>query len=206
MLHRHTLGRIPAKPHTAFYDDDGKLLMEQCVTYEGFNGPFSILYFRTPPTDEFAVDNLALPGFCPVEAVREQALHRRHVRSQDLEPGGDFLTARRTLFFNSDVHVGSGKPTDPADRFFSNGDGDELYFITSGSGHVETVYGILAFREHDYLLIPKSTPYRVHFDDNRGTYLVFEGRPHLRIPGQYRSIIIAIPIPPPIHMVINPVL
>ena len=44
MLHRHTLGKIPPKPHTAFYDEDGKLLMEQCVTYEGFNGPYVGMY------------------------------------------------------------------------------------------------------------------------------------------------------------------
>lgn len=187
MLHRHTLGRVPPKPHTAFYDEDGKLLMEQCVTREGFNGPFTILYFRTPPTNEFAVDDYALPGFCPADIVGEQPLYRRHVRSQNLKPTGDFLTGRRTLFVNDDVHVGVSKPTERADHFFSNGDGDELYFVTSGAGYLETVYGILPFRQYDYLLIPKSTPYRIHFDNERGTQLVFEGRPRLGIPGRYRN-------------------
>lgn len=187
MLHRHTLGRIPPKPHTAFYDETGKLLMEQCVTREGFNGPFTILYYRTPPTDEFATEDLALPGFSPVETVAEQALHRRHVRTQDLKPGGDFLTGRKTLFVTDDVHIGAVKPTKPAARFFSNGDGDELYFVTSGSGHVESVYGILPFREHDYVLIPRSTPYRIHLENDSGSLLVFEGRPRLGIPGQYRN-------------------
>ncbi|MCH8806758.1 MAG: homogentisate 1,2-dioxygenase, partial [Planctomycetes bacterium] len=69
MLHRHTIGRIPPKPHIEFRDEDGTLLMEQCVTREGFNGPFTILYFRTPPTDEFAVRGMALPGFCPFELI-----------------------------------------------------------------------------------------------------------------------------------------
>ncbi len=188
MLHRHTLGRIPPKPHTAFYDEDGQLLMEQCVTREGFNGPFTILYFRTPPTDEFEADELALPGFSPVETIAAQSLHRRHLRTQDLKPGGDFLTGRRTLFVNDDLHIGVTKPTEPAARrFFSNGDGDELYFVTSGGGYVESVYGILPFRQHDYLLIPRSTPYRIHMDKDRGTLLVFEGRPHLGIPGKYRN-------------------
>ncbi|MEE9295319.1 MAG: homogentisate 1,2-dioxygenase [Phycisphaerae bacterium] len=187
MLHRHTLGRIPAKPHTALYDEQGKLLMEQCLTREGFDGPFSILYYRTPPTDEFVADDLALPGFAPVETIAEQPLYRRHIRSQELEPGGDFLTGRRTLFVNDDVHIGVAKPTEPAARFFSNGDGDELYFVTSGGGYLESVFGILPFRRHDYLLIPKSTPYRIHLDNHSGTLLVFEGRPHLGIPGQYRN-------------------
>ncbi len=187
MLHRHTLGRVPPKPHTAFYDEDGSLLMEQCMTRQGFEGPFTILYFRTPPTDEFSVESLSLAGFCPVEAVREQPLHRRHIRTQDLSPKGDFLTARQTVLVNKSVHIGVCKPAKPAERFFSNGDGDELYFVKEGSGLLESVYGMLPFREHDYLLIPKSTPYRIHLEGDRGTMLVFEGRPWLGIPGEYRN-------------------
>jgi len=169
------------------YDHGGKLLMEQCVTREGFHGPFSILYFRTPPTDEFAAGPLALEGFCPVATAPEQTLCRRHIRSQDLLVSGDFLTARRTLLISADVHVGLSKPNRPAERFFSNGDGDELYFVNEGEGRIESVYGVLPFRRHDYLLIPKSTPYRIHFNGNRGTLLVFEGRSHLGIPGDYRN-------------------
>ncbi|MGB0716120.1 MAG: homogentisate 1,2-dioxygenase [Phycisphaerae bacterium] len=187
MLHRTTLGKFPPKPHTAFYDESGKLLMEQCMTTEGFNGPFTILYFRTPPTDEFQAEDLQLPDFCPHNIVDHQPLHRRHIRSQDMKAAGDFLTGRKTLFVNADVQIGAVKPNAAAERFFSNGDGDELYFITHGQGHLESVYGILPFREHDYVLVPKSTAYRLHFEGNKGTALVFEGRPHLGIPGQYRN-------------------
>ncbi len=187
MLHRHTLGRVPPKPHTTFRDENGKLLMEQMVTRDGFEGPFSILYYRIPPTDEFEVENLKLPGYCPFEPVREQPLHRRHIRTQDLKPGGDFLTGRRTLLFNSTLHIGICKPAQPAGDFFSNGDGDELLFIKQGSGRLESIYGVLPFREHDYVLIPRSTAYRLHLEGDRGTILYFEGRPKLGIPGDYRN-------------------
>jgi len=109
------------------------------------------------------------------------------VRSQDLVPGGNFLTSRKTLLVCDTVHVGICKPNEPADRFFSNGDGDELYFVTEGSGYVESLYGILPFRKHDYVLIPKSTAYRIHLDGDKGTLLVFEGRPWLGIPSDYRN-------------------
>lgn len=161
--------------------------MEVCITREGFHGPFTILYYQTPPTDEFEVETVSLPGFCPYELTDAQPLHRRHIRTQDLDPGGDFLTGRKTLLANGDVHVGVCKPAHPPDRFFSNGDGDELYFIKAGSGFVESIYGVLEFREHDYVLIPKSTPYRIHFAEHRGTMLIFEGRPRLGIPGDYRN-------------------
>jgi homogentisate 1,2-dioxygenase len=187
MLHRVTLGRVPPKPHTALYDEDGRLLMEQMITREGFNGPFSILYYRTPPTDEYDVEGLRLTGFCPFEPVKEQPLHRRHLKTQDLAPGGDYLTGRRTLLVNPHLQLSVVKPIEPARRFFSNGDGDELYFVTSGCGVLESVYGVLPFQEHDYLLIPKSTPYRLSLEGERGTLLVFEGRPRLGIPGDYRN-------------------
>ncbi len=187
MIHRMTLGRIPPKPHTVFRDEDGKLLMEQMVTREGFEGPYSILYYRTPPTDEFEVESLKIPGFVPFELVTEQPLHRRHIKSQDLPPGGDFLTGRKTLLVNADVHISLVKPTQAPKRFFSNGDGDELYFIKAGSGRLESVYGVQTFREHDYILIPKSTTYRLHFDGGSGVAMIFEGRPWLGIPGPYRN-------------------
>lgn len=186
MIQRHTLGNVPPKPHTTFYED-GKLLMEQMVTREGFNGPFSILYYRIPPTDEFEVESLKLPGFCPVEPIREQPLCRRHVRSQALKPAGDFLTARRTLMLNNVLQMGVAKINAAAERYFSNGDGDECWFITQGRGWLESVYGRLDFREQDYVLIPRSTPYRLHFEGDTATALVFEGRPYIRIPGEYRN-------------------
>ncbi len=185
MLHRHTLGVVPAKPHTALREN-GTLLIEQMITRSGFSGPYSILYYRTPPTDETEVVDLALNGFCPVERAKDQPLQRRHIRTQNLEPGGDFLTGRRTLLVSDCLDVGVCKPTDSTSRFFSNGDGDELYFVKAGSGTLESVYGVLPFREHDYVLIPKMTPYRMTFD-GPATLLVHEGRPEIGIPSPYRN-------------------
>jgi homogentisate 1,2-dioxygenase len=186
MIHRHALGSYPAKPHTTHYVD-GKLVMEQMVTREGFAGPFSILYYRVPPTDEFEVESLRIPGFCPVDLVKEQPLHRRHVKTQDMPAGGDFLTGRRTLLVNKTLQMSLCKPTQPAERFFSNADGDECWFVKDGSGRLESVYGNLRFRKHDYLLIPKSTPYRIHLDGDRGTLLAFEGKPWIGVPKSYRN-------------------
>lgn len=186
MIHRYQLGNVPPKPHTTFYED-GKLLMEQCLTREGFEGPYSILYFRTPPTDETQVKKMTVPGFCPFEPVEEQPLHRRHIRTQDVATDGDFLTARRTLLFNNDVQIGVCKANQPARNFFSNSDGDECWFAYDCGGVLESVYGTLPFRKHDYLLIPKATPYRLHPENHRGTFLTFEGSQFIDIPSQWRN-------------------
>ncbi|MCH8242309.1 MAG: homogentisate 1,2-dioxygenase [Planctomycetes bacterium] len=186
MIHYLKLGSVPAKNHVTHYED-GKLLMEQCVTRVGFDGTYSILYYRVPPTDECAVRPMELPGFCPMKPVENQALHRRHIRTQDLKVDGDFLTARRTVLMNDDLCVGICKPNAAAQHWFSNGEGDECWFAYDGGGFVETLYGPLAFKKHDYVIIPKGTPYRLHPAGDKGTFLVFESASHIDIPKQFRN-------------------
>jgi homogentisate 1,2-dioxygenase len=186
MIQYVAMGKIPPKPHTTHYED-GKLLMEHCHTREGFEGAFSILYYRTPPTDENAVEKLAIPGFCPFEPLAEQPLHRRHIKTQDMKLKGDFLDARRVLMFNSDVQISMVKPTEKTPRFFSNGDGDELYFVNRGKGRIETLFGVLPFKDRDYLIIPRSTPYRIHWDGPDPDFLVFEGRGFIDVPKEWRN-------------------
>src|SRR5262249_59871521 len=122
MIHRMQLGKVPPKPHTAFYDENNKLLMEHCLTREGFEGPFSILYYRTPPTDENAVEKLAIPGFCPFEPLGDQPLYRRHLKTKELKGNGDFLDARRVLLLNTDVRMSLLRPTEKTARVFFYGD------------------------------------------------------------------------------------
>ena len=130
MIHYHRVGEVPPKHHVT-HRKDGKLLMEQCVTRLGFDGTYSVLYYRVPPTDECAVRTMEIAGFCPVEPLAEQPLHRRHLRTQDLKHEGDFLTGRRTVLMNVDLRIGVCKPCEAAGKHgFSNAEGDE--FIAGG--------------------------------------------------------------------------
>jgi homogentisate 1,2-dioxygenase len=186
MIHYHRLGSVPLKHHVTHYEE-GKLLMEQCMTRVGFESTYSILYYRTPPTDEFNVRTMELPGFCPVRPIESQPLHRRHIRTQDLKAEGDFLTARRTVLLNDDIRVGISKVNKKAEPWFSNGEGDECWFAFDAGGILESVYGILNFKKGDYVLVPKGTPYRLHPDGNRGTFLVFESNSYIDLPKQFRN-------------------
>ncbi len=187
MIDYHRIGDVPAKHHITFRDGD-RLLMEQCVTRRGFDGAYSILYFQTPPTDETAVESMELPGFCPVSRMEKQPLHRRHIQTAKLQHNGDFLTGRKTVLMNEDVHIGIVKTsTEPGPDFFSNSDGDECWFAFDGGGRLETLYGTLHYKKHDYLIIPKATPYRLHPESDRATFLVFEARGFIDIPKQFRN-------------------
>lgn len=186
MIHYHRLGSVPPKHHVT-HRENGKLLMEQCMTRVGFEDTYSILYFRTPPTDENRVESMELPGFCPIAPLDQQPLVRRHLRTQNLKVSGDFLTARRTLLMNDDIRVGICKPNQPAKNFFSNADGDECWFAFDTGGVLESVFGILPFRKYDYVIIPKCTPYRIHPEGGSGTFLCFEASSYIDIPKQYRN-------------------
>ncbi len=186
MLHRLALGQLPPKPHTTCYENN-KLLMEQMITREGFHGPYSVLYYRVPPMEESSVEPFALPGYCPAKRLDEQPLRRRHIRTQDIKPGGDYLSGRRTLLVSQSLDLGVAKPVGNTGRYFCNGDGDELYFAKEGSGTLESVFGYLPFRKHDYVLIPKGTFYRLKVDAPGATLLWFEGRPEIKIPNAYRN-------------------
>ena len=186
MIHYHKLGSVPPKHHVTHYENN-KLLMEQCMTRVGFDSTYSILYYRTPPTDECAVRSMEIAGFCPVHPIESQPLHRRHIRTQDMKHEGNFLTGRRTLLMNDDLRVGVCKPDKPAKDWFSNSEGDECWFAFEGGGMLESVYGPLPFKKHDYVIIPKGTPYRLHPEGSQGTFLVFESDSFIDLPKQFRN-------------------
>ena len=84
--------------------------------------------------------------------------HRHERRSSRAATGS---TGRRLLQFNDDIEVSICKPTEDRDGFYRNGEGDEVLFIHHGTGIVETIFGDVPYRQHDYVVIPRGTTYRV---------------------------------------------
>ena len=104
------LGDIPAKRHVQFRQN-GNLLVEEVLGFEGFSGNESILYHLWSPCRVREVGE-----FRPI--VREEWVPDTHVHrltdTNPVEPGGDWLTGRRLLQFNSDIEVSICKPTETA--------------------------------------------------------------------------------------------
>jgi len=190
MLDRMTLGEIPPKPHIAFRDGEGRVRFEHCFTRRGFDTGYTILYHRRPPTAETAVALRSEGG--GVDALRPREapplpLARRHLLTNDVAPGPDLPRARTPLLFNADTTLSIARPTGNTDDLFTNGDGDELFFIFRGSGTLETPFGPLGFQEGDYVWIPCGAPYRVRFDGADNHLLIIEGRSEIGIPAYYRN-------------------
>jgi homogentisate 1,2-dioxygenase len=188
MLDRMTAGVVPDKPHTALRDGEGRLRHEECLTREGFEGPYTILYHLERPhlaQPATAAHGWEIPGDADDEP---RPLARRHYRSQELaRRGGAPLDARVPLLWNGDVVVSIVHPDEPDPVYFVNGDGDDLYFILSGGGVLRSALGDLRFTANDYVFVPRGLLHRFVPDDGQQDWLSIECAAGFGLVGDYRN-------------------
>ncbi|MEO6858492.1 MAG: homogentisate 1,2-dioxygenase [Solirubrobacteraceae bacterium] len=175
-------GQVPDKRHVAFREN-GTLLTEEVMGFEGFSGNESILYHLETPCRI-----TELGTFTPIE--REEWVPDAHAHrlfdSRLLPAGGDPITGRQLLMFNDDVEIAICRPREEQVGFFRNGEGDEVIFVHEGSGEVETTFGRLIYSEHDYIVIPRGTTYRFRPADDQ-LWLTFHTPGEIETPNRYRN-------------------
>jgi homogentisate 1,2-dioxygenase len=188
MLDRMQAGVVPDKPHTALRDAEGRLRHEECLTREGFEGPYTILYHLERPhlsQPMTPAHGWEIPGAADEEP---RPLARRHYRSQELaRRGGPPIDARVPLLFNDDVVLSVVNPDEPDPVYFANGDGDDLYFILSGGGLLRSALGELRFAANDYLFVPKGLLHRFVPDDGQQDWLSIECAAGFGLLPKYRN-------------------
>jgi homogentisate 1,2-dioxygenase len=186
MLDRVVEGRVPRKHHIAFRDDDGRLLHEEAFTTTGFEGPYTLVYHRHRPHAQHAAE--VRHGWELPRAAPARSLAKRHYRTQDLAPrSGPPVDARVPLLFNADVTVSLVQPDVADPVYFSNGDGDDLYFVVEGGGVVRSTLGDLRFGKDDYVYVPRGLPHRIVPDAGPQRWLSFECMGALHLPRQWRN-------------------
>lgn len=182
------LGRIPAKRHTAFRTDPGYknegIYYEEVITTQGFGRAYSIVYHRRPPT---RVRQVQPAGQWPIDLAADGPLRHHHLRSSQLAPSGDPITGRVPLLTNPDVTLWRCRPLEPQQELYRNAAADELLFIHRGRGTLHSLFGPLPFRPADYILIPKTTTYRLEFaaDSTPPDILIIEASGSIRFPPRY---------------------
>jgi homogentisate 1,2-dioxygenase len=178
---------VPPRRHTAFRDAEGALRFEELMGEEGFSSDSSLLYHRGTPSAMSGARIWDLPN---LSTEPNHPLRPLHLKLPDLfthsDPAEvDHVTGRRLVLGNADVRISYvvaalGSP------LYRNAIGDECAYIESGRGTVETIFGALAFRSGDYVLIPRGTVHRWLPDGVVKAYVI-EANSHIAPPRRYLS-------------------
>ena len=114
---------------------------------EGFFGPATMMYHKHPPTGWTRWEGPLRP------------------RAFDLARLSDRRTASpwdaATVLHNASVKLRIWYTDGRMDHLARNGDGDELLFVHAGAGELFCDYGHLPFKKGDYLVLPRSTMWRI---------------------------------------------
>ncbi|MBU2696207.1 homogentisate 1,2-dioxygenase [Pimelobacter sp. 30-1] len=185
MAYYRQVGEVPQKRHTQFRDPDGRLYYEELMGEEGFSSDSSLLYHRGVPSAISSAEVWELPD---QTRVPNHPLKPRHLRLHDLTTGTDAVTDRRLVLGNADVRIsyvttGGHESRTP---LYRNAIGDECVYVESGSGTVETVFGVLAYRAGDYVVIPRATTHRWVPAEPSQLYAI-EANSHIAPPKRYLS-------------------
>lgn len=165
MLDRIARGDVPPKHHIAHRGPDGALRHEQCLTRQGFDGAYSILYHLHPPHHS-SVEPAEHGWAAPEAADTDRPLARRHYVTPDMpRTGGAPVDARTPILFNEDVIISMAFPDQPDPVWVNNGDADEILFVYEGTGTLQTPFGDLRYEPYDYVCIPKGVLHRLLPDE-----------------------------------------
>jgi homogentisate 1,2-dioxygenase len=178
-------GSLPHKRHIQFRRPDGGLYAEELFSTKGFESVYSLLYHLRPPTATLDV----LPWERPaIQFVENDPLRNRHFKTQAISQPqpSDALESRTPLLGNADIVLSVAQADRPMEYFYRNTGGDELLFVHQGSGVIETPFGELAFRPHDYVVVPTGTTYRL-IPSSSTRLLVHESSGNVKIPRRYRN-------------------
>jgi homogentisate 1,2-dioxygenase len=183
-----SLGSIPKKRHTAHHTSPGYkgegIYYEEVVSTHGFSRAYSIAYHLRPPT---RVKKVEAAGKWSVDRAEQPALRHHHLKTGNITAKGDPVTGRIPLFTNADVTLWRSRPAHPQQELFRNGLADEIIFIHKGGGRLLTHFGVLPFRQCDYVVIPRCTTYKFEFDSAAGQpdLLVIESPGLVGFPDRY---------------------
>jgi homogentisate 1,2-dioxygenase len=187
-MERHRAGSVAKKHHVALREG-GELRYEECLTRDGFDGPYTILYHVNRPHAQRPVPEKEdkhgwkLPW--PTEA---RPLRKRHYQSQKLAPlDKPAIDARQPILFNRDVVLSIVRPRGADPIYFSNGDGDDLFYIHEGGGTLRSVLGDVRFAPGDYVYVPRGLVHRFIPDDGPQYWLSIEGLGGIGLLKQWRN-------------------
>lgn len=177
-------GSVPKKRHIVHRSASGALLHEEHISRHGFSDIYSNAYHIYPPTRVTRMGT-----FRGLELLaKANGVHRHHhLKTFAFEPRSDFVDGREPLLFNADCVISTVHAASNTERFYRNGNADEMLFVKSGHGTLRSPFGALAFAEGDYLVIPGGTLYQLELAALPAELLVLESYGLVETPKHYRN-------------------
>ncbi len=170
-------GKMPATRHT--YENKGKLLREELLGEESFEGSYSLLYHRNEPTRIKSIREVEKK----VPRFEFQKIHKL-IDTAKVERGGNYINGRVPIVGNDNLIISVSKPSSETDLFFRHGVRDQLIFVHKGGGKFICTQGVIDFGTGDYILVPKGTLYKLQNLRN-SVLLMVESRDSISIPQRY---------------------
>ena len=183
MAYYRRVGEVPPHRHTQLRGPDGALRREELMGEEGFSSDSSLLYHRGVPSAITASEVWELSGQA---RTPNHPLKPRHLRLHDLETGADAVTGRRQVLGNADVRITYVVTGTEPSAYYRNATGDECVYVEAGSGTVETVFGVVAYRTGDFVVLPRATTHRWVPAEPSRLYCI-ESHSHVAPPKRYLS-------------------
>jgi homogentisate 1,2-dioxygenase len=144
--HYISFPRIEGEASRQAHADLPEGAFERELGKEGFFGPATMMYHRHPPTGWTSWTGPLRPRAFDLTAVEQP---NRAVWDAPV------------ILHNASVKMRFLKLDGKMDYLARNADGDELFFVHSGEGHFYCDYGHLEIRKGDYLVLPRSTMWRI---------------------------------------------
>ncbi len=146
MKHWITHPKVEGKASRQAHCDLPEGTYERELGKEGFFGPASHMYHPNPPT-----------GWIDFEGpLKPRAFDTTRIDGSTASPW-----QASELMHNAHVRLRRWKSDGRMDHLVRNSDGDEMLFIHAGSGDLYCDYGHLAFRDGDYIMLPRGTMWRI---------------------------------------------
>ena len=175
-------GLIPPKRHTVFKRSHNSIYYEELISREGFSSIYSNVYHLRMPTRLTKMGNLH-----PFVIEKVQTKHQaRHIQTLEIPKGGDIIYDRIPLFFNEDLIIHKSHVSKTMDSFYRNAHFDEMIYIQSGIGVINTNFGDLELREGDYVVIPRGVIWKLKIEESISCLLV-ESKGPIETPNRYRN-------------------
>jgi homogentisate 1,2-dioxygenase len=145
---------------------------------QGFYGRTTHLYRLHPVTDWTRIEGPLRPHSYDLNGLNPSA--EGAIRASMLG-SVEAAFAPICILHNSDVALHWVVPS-TMDFLYRNADGDDVYYIHSGAGKLETTFGALTYATGDYLVIPRGTTYRFLPSSGDQRYLLIESFSEVTIP------------------------